>query len=1154
MKIEYILQECDISEENSRAIAQDFQTISFKAGENIFTKGDESDSFYIIKSGELMGIGHDINNKETVFDILGPDQIFGDITLLKGIKRTLTIRALSNAQVYKITKEKFFFLFEENKFFQKFIQKRELLVVPAFTHLKHSELLELNKHFTKKTLKAGEVITREGDKADKLFIISKGTANNSRIDNEGTQIDMGTIKSMNASSYKEFLKEKKYSSTLTMADDGEILSIDRKTLIDVAKKNPNIAVALPMKKSILATIAPFFYSKAAYLSIPFVSMNKPKLITKSILVLMLMLMIPAILPSIWPQQFPYLQGLKIDTDPENMLPEDAPSRVFHNKMKEEMNLHDIMVVGVVNNKNENGIYNPSSLKRIHELTEFAKTQHWKSHDEGKLEGVIEVDIMAPSTVDDISQAGPGSISFSWLMKEAPTNQVDALALRDKIKRLPLMNETLASIDNTTIALYLPLSSKDVSYQVYTQLKEKIATFKEGDEEYYIAGLPVAEDLFGVEMFIQMAVSAPMAMVVIFLLMYIFFRNLTLITAPMIVAMVSVMITMSLLVVTGQTVHIMSSMIAIFIMPIAVLDSVHILSEFFDYYPRIKSRRLTMEHVVRELYTPMLLTSITTALGFASLALVPIPPIQVFGIFVSIGVIVAWLLSMSFIPAYIFLVPKEKIDALAVRASEIEERKKIAHETTTPLFSRILQGLRKLTLKYAKAIVIISLLMVSVFIYGITKIVVNDNPVRWFQTGHEISVADKTLNSHLAGTYMAYIAFKSNDKDQVKKLVQDKEIWREQLVSLREEYPLENALLFNALLLDDDSINNSIEWMNHQETLLEDALDSDELTEEIELFAEEALSLLDEKKSSYEEFKNPELLNYISNFQAELLKLEVVGKTTSIADFIKTVNRELHSADEAHYKIPVTSQAVAQSLLTYQNSHRPQDIYRFVTKDYRQGIVWLMLNSGDNVDMTKVVEFAEEYVRQNPPPVELEMNWFGLNYINTIWQEEMVSGMMVSIISSYFTVFLIMVFLFRSIFWGTMAMIPLTLTLLVIYGVLGLIGKSYDMPVAVLSALSIGLAVDFSIHFLTRIRHLQSQTENWNESLRLYFNEPAQAIVRNMLVVAIGFTPLLFAPLVPYNTVGVLIGSILLTSGLATLVIIPALLKLGVFNQSRKVTH
>jgi hypothetical protein len=148
------------------------------------------------------------------------------------------------------------------------------------------------------------------------------------------------------------------------------------------------------------------------------------------------------------------------------------------------------------------------------------------------------------------------------------------------------------------------------------------------------------------------------MLVIFLLMLFFFRKLVLIVAPLIVAMVSVICTMGLLIGTGHTVHIMSSMIPVFIMPIAVLDSIHILSEFFDRYQNSRDCRRTVFAVMGELFMPMFYTSLTSAAGFASLALTPIPPVQVFGIFVAIGVILAWLLTITFVPAYIMFIPPE----------------------------------------------------------------------------------------------------------------------------------------------------------------------------------------------------------------------------------------------------------------------------------------------------------------------------------------------------------------------------------------------------------------------------------------------------------------------------------------------------------------
>ncbi len=108
-------------------------------------------------------------------------------------------------------------------------------------------------------------------------------------------------------------------------------------------------------------------------------------------------------------------------------------------------------------------------------------------------------------------------------------------------------------------------------------------------------------------------------------------------------------------------------------------------------------------------------------------------------------------------------------------------------------------------------------------------------------------------------------------------------------------------------------------------------------------------------------------------------------------------------------------------------------------------------------------------------------------------------------------------------------------------VIGLIGKDYDMSVAVLSSLTLGLAVDFAIHFLERCRATYKKTASWKATLDIMFEEPARAIARNTIVIAIGFTPLLAAPLVPYQTVGVFLATIMFYSGLATLWILPAVI-------------
>jgi len=834
----------------------------------------------------------------------------------------------------------------------------------------------------------------------------------------------------------------------------------------------------------------------------------------------------------------FIPLIKVDTDPENMLAEDEPVRVFHDKTKEEFTLYDMVVVGIINEKDPNGVFNPGSLQRIYELTEFSKTLRWPSEDDPNKEvGVVEVDLLAPSTVDWIGQGGPGVVKFEWLMQKPPQTDAEALQIRDRAMSNPLLKGTVISEDGRAICIYLPLTSKDLSHRVYTKLKERIAEF-EGDEEYHITGLPVAEDTFGYEMFVQMAISAPAAMAVIFVLMLIFFRKLVLIISPMIVALVSVVSTMGLLIGLGYPVHIMSSMIPIFLMPIAVVDSVHILSEFFDVYTKEKGRRDSVKEVMGNLFMPMLYTSLTSAAGFASLALTPIPPVQVFGIFVAVGIMIAWICTITFVPAYVMMLKERSLENFGAAA---------VHEEKQTWLTRVLHGTGRFTYNAAKPILIALGVVIVIAIYGITRIQINDNPIKWFTKGHPIRVADVALNEHFGGTYMAYLVLESAEQETVDTEYVDE--LRDRLLKkgteLKEDFEKATDVVAEAekMLIENASKDATREEFLSQ---LSDAAAKKEAgaePAEADVWFE-LTDFFELEKQRLGLFKRPDVLRYISRLQQHTEKLGLVGKSNSVSDIVKKVYQELIDGKPENYKIPDSLSAVAQSLIQFQSSHTPDDLWHFVTYDYKKANIWLQLKSGDNKDMERVVKAVNAFFEKNPPTTPLKHNWAGLTYINVVWQDKMVWGMLQSLLGSFIIVFVMMSILFRSPVWGVVCMVPLSITIAVIYGLIGLVGKDYDMPVAVLSALTLGMAVDFAIHFLERARASFAQTHSWKESSTDMFGEPARAISRNVLVIAIGFLPLLAAPLVPYKTVGLFLCAIMALSGVVTLMGLPAILRVA----------
>ncbi|MCF8035402.1 MAG: MMPL family transporter [Desulfobacteraceae bacterium] len=1111
------------------------------------------------------------------------------------------------------------------------------------------------------------------------------------------------------------------------------------------------------------------------------AVDHPRLIAAVMVGITLILVILAGLPSIWPHRFEPLHSLTIDTDPENMLPEDEPVRVFHDRMKEIMSLNDMIVVGIVNEADkQHGVFNPDSLEKIYALTRFARGLRWRDPDNpARRQGVVEADIIAPSMMDNVESGGAGMVRFEWLMPQPPETLEQALEVRRKAMDLPFLKGTLVSEDGKAIALYLPITAKDVSHRIYTAIEQKIenpsrlfaseignfndtldllaaasngqgdrlvgmlwtelsaktqkqlldahkqieqwqraisqyesavennrsapelrervrlmlksrnaalgsfvadvnawmqeaasdkwrnpdpavkkrlneegqnllsvdsgtlstdqqkrlkrlwleAAFGgnitetrvaslQGDEQYHVTGLPVAEDTFGVQMFKQMAISAPLAMVIIFLLLWFFFRSPLVILPAMFDAMIASAATMALLVITGNTVHIMSSMIPIFIVPIAVLDDVHVLSEFFDRYQETRDRKKTVKHLMSGLFKPMLYTTLTTAVGFASLALAPIPPVQVFGLFVAFGVIVAWLCSILMVPAFITALPDRVLDRFGARHDPGE-----SGTVQLTLLGRVLRATGRWTFRWAKPIIAVSVIALVVSAYGISLIRVNDNPTKWFEPAHPIRIADKVLNEHFGGTYMAYLAFRPKDAPRIPPRETAGETPGPQ--ASQQESGGNGPALPGGMdggsekngsspALPSGMEGNSGENEKSGPALPGGLGGKPETAPESEPAAQAETP---ENQQKAQIFKDPATLRWIGALEnymhSELGGL--VGKSNSVTDIVETVHRELMvgverdgrviTREEA-MRVPDSPNAVAQTLLQFQNSHRPQDLWHFVTPDYRTGVVWLQLTSGDNRDMSAVARGVNDWLKfwdaepaearamvaQNPerfggvlrsvaryieqsggdaagidnmiaqspaeavtplkksmadlaPSFELKHDWFGLTYINVVWQEKMVTGMVKALLGSFLAVFLMMTLLYRSALWGLLCMAPLTVTIAMIYGLIGFIGKDYDMPVAILSALSLGLAVDYAIHFLTRSRMMYEDYGSWEKTAGPVFGEPARAIARNAIVVGIGFLPLLLAPLVPYQTVGIFIAAILFLAGVSSMLILPGAMTL-----------
>jgi hypothetical protein len=469
---------------------------------------------------------------------------------------------------------------------------------------------------------------------------------------------------------------------------------------------------------------------------------------------------------------------------------------------------------------------------------------------------------------------------------------------------------------------------------------------------------------------------------------------------------------------------------------------------------------------------------------------------------------------------------------------------------------LLHAVGNLTYRHAKPVLVILAIVVAVAIWGTARIQVNDNYAKRFAKGHPIREADIALNRHLDGTYTAYLVLEGRkpdkfDNNDLQKISRDLIITADRM---KAEFGNAPELAKKIAEIVPELAGQSRSYENLLSSI-EDRIDqmSENVSDDDFYVYNELQNCIGVKKEELKVFKRPEVLRYVAALQRHMEKTGLVGKTTSVVDAVCKVNQEMIDGKPENFRVPDTLQGVAQCCMQFQQGHRPNDLWHMIAPDYMNANVWMQLKTGDSKAMKAAVKAVDDYFREIPPPAGLNHRWAGLHYINLVLEDKLIPAMLCSLIGSFVVVFLMMSFLFRSFRWGALCMVPLTITIITIYGIIGITGKDYDLPIAVLGVLTLGMAVDFAIHFLQRGLGKYTETGSWKTAAEKMFDEPARAIGRNVMVIAIGFLPLTVAPLIPYKTMGIMLFAIMMFSGVVTLLALPAILTVAekwFFNKAK----
>jgi predicted RND superfamily exporter protein len=273
-------------------------------------------------------------------------------------------------------------------------------------------------------------------------------------------------------------------------------------------------------------------------------------------------------------------------------------------------------------------------------------------------------------------------------------------------------------------------------------------------------------------------------------------------------------------------------------------------------------------------------------------------------------------------------------------------------------------------------------------------------------------------------------------------------------------------------------------------------------------------------------KAPEAMREVERFENRANEQrDLVKKSHSVVDLMKDINQSFHAGDPELYVLPNTRELMAQYLLVYEISGG-KELQQSVTWDYARAKLEVRIKSVKSSDFESLVSGLDRYLEEEPlSATTVQVTGFGALYLRlaTYVTQSQIRGFALA----FMVIAALMCFVFRSIKLGMLSMIPNLSPVVLSLGVMGWLGISLDFIRLMLGALAIGIAVDDTIHLVTRYVHEFKRCGDYEQALFASMREVGRALFFTSAVLVAGFL-------------------VLLPSALETLVIFGALCALTIF--------
>ncbi len=418
------------------------------------------------------------------------------------------------------------------------------------------------------------------------------------------------------------------------------------------------------------------------------------------------------------------QNSEMETDLDKYMPQDHPAFVYSDQAEEWFGINDGIIVAI---ENESGIFNSETLDTLKQLTRRLQ----------KMDEIVKADVTSLYTADNIVGTEEG-MDVKAFFKLVPKTEEQLKQIKENVRNNEMVYGRLVSVDETVTVIIAEIRDDVFTQEFYEEILSLVNSFQTDDIKIHVAGRPIVEGTMALLGPADMKKMVPIVLLVITLVLFVMLRSVKSTLLTMSVVFFSTLWVFGLMALVGVPIYAVSTMIPVMLIAIGVADGIHLYSHlqlFLRKNPSATKKEASVD-MIKNMWKPVVMTSITTAIGFVSLLTSQVYPIKYFGIFTAFGVLMAMVFSLIIIPAGLMIFGLPKVKA-AKNSGDAETN--MAYNFAAKILNK------------GKVSIIVTALVIVVSIVGMQKIWINSSFLDKFEKDSDIVLTDKFINSHFGGT-------------------------------------------------------------------------------------------------------------------------------------------------------------------------------------------------------------------------------------------------------------------------------------------------------------------------------------------------------------------------------------------------------------------